>query len=62
MYTIDGRADLKEAELPHLDGYAGSKPVRIGNAAHAQLQLDIFILTGGAEIALEAFAPGRFAR
>jgi GH15 family glucan-1,4-alpha-glucosidase len=42
MYAIDGRSDLSEMELTHLDGYAGSKPVRIGNAAHGQLQLDIY--------------------
>jgi GH15 family glucan-1,4-alpha-glucosidase len=42
MYAIDGRSDLSEEELPHLEGYAGSRPVRIGNAAHEQLQLDIY--------------------
>lgn len=42
MYAVDGRADLTEEELPHLDGYMGSKPVRVGNAAHGQLQLDIY--------------------
>ncbi len=42
MYAIDGRADLVEEELQHLDGYGGSKPVRVGNAAHSQLQLDIY--------------------
>jgi GH15 family glucan-1,4-alpha-glucosidase len=42
MYGIDGRSDLTEEELPHLDGYAGSRPVRVGNAAHGQLQLDIY--------------------
>jgi GH15 family glucan-1,4-alpha-glucosidase len=42
MYAIDGRSDLAEQELTHLDGYAGSRPVRIGNAAHGQLQLDIY--------------------
>ena len=42
MYAIDGRSDLAEEELPHLDGYMGSRPVRIGNAAHGQLQLDIY--------------------
>ena len=42
MFAVDGRADLAEFELPHLDGYMGSKPVRVGNAAHGQLQLDIY--------------------
>ncbi|QEL15008.1 glycoside hydrolase family 15 protein [Limnoglobus roseus] len=42
MYGIDGRADLDEFELSHLDGYRGSKPVRIGNGAHGQLQLDVY--------------------
>jgi GH15 family glucan-1,4-alpha-glucosidase len=42
MYGIDGRSDLEEFELPHLDGYRGSKPVRVGNGAHGQLQLDIY--------------------
>jgi GH15 family glucan-1,4-alpha-glucosidase len=42
MYTLDGRAVLTEAELPHLRGYRGSAPVRIGNAALKQLQLDIY--------------------
>jgi GH15 family glucan-1,4-alpha-glucosidase len=38
MYGIDGRTDLPERELPHLAGYLGSRPVRIGNAAAKQLQ------------------------
>jgi GH15 family glucan-1,4-alpha-glucosidase len=42
MYGIDGRADLTEETLDHLEGYRGSHPVRIGNAAHKQLQLDIY--------------------
>jgi GH15 family glucan-1,4-alpha-glucosidase len=42
MYAVDGRGDLTEAVLPHLHGYRGSVPVRIGNAARAQLQLDIY--------------------
>ncbi|MEU0256690.1 glycoside hydrolase family 15 protein [Streptomyces sp. NPDC006184] len=42
MYGIDGRADLPERELPHLEGYQGSAPVRVGNAAAGQLQLDIY--------------------
>src|SRR6185369_11106623 len=42
MYGIDGRHSLPETELDHLEGYSGSRPVRIGNAAHRQLQLDIY--------------------
>ncbi|MFI7277277.1 glycoside hydrolase family 15 protein [Streptomyces sp. NPDC049879] len=42
MYTIDGHADLPEEELDHLAGYRGSRPVRTGNSAAGQLQLDIY--------------------
>jgi GH15 family glucan-1,4-alpha-glucosidase len=42
MYAVDGRSELLEEELSHLEGYRGSRPVRIGNAAHKQLQLDIY--------------------
>src|SRR5262250_2209501 len=42
VYGIDGRHDLTEQTLDHLDGYRGSRPVRIGNGAYRQLQLDIF--------------------
>jgi GH15 family glucan-1,4-alpha-glucosidase len=42
VYGIDGRRGLKEETLDHLDGYMGSRPVRIGNAAYRQLQLDIY--------------------
>jgi len=42
MYGIDGRKTLTEETLDHLDGYMGSKPVRIGNGAYDQLQLDIY--------------------
>jgi len=42
MYGIDGRTDLTEAELGHLEGHRGSAPVRVGNAAAEQLQLDIY--------------------
>jgi GH15 family glucan-1,4-alpha-glucosidase len=42
VYGIDGRSRLTEEELPHLEGYRGSRPVRVGNAAAAQLQLDIY--------------------
>ncbi|GJL65006.1 MAG: glucoamylase [Nitrospirales bacterium] len=42
MYGIDGRHTLTEESLDHLDGYKGSKPVRVGNGAYNQLQLDIY--------------------
>jgi GH15 family glucan-1,4-alpha-glucosidase len=42
LYGVDGRSDLTEITLDHLDGYRGSKPVRIGNLASQQLQLDIY--------------------
>jgi GH15 family glucan-1,4-alpha-glucosidase len=42
MYGIDGRHFLPEEQLCHLEGYMGSAPVRIGNAAATQLQLDIY--------------------
>jgi GH15 family glucan-1,4-alpha-glucosidase len=42
MYRIDGSSDLDEQILDHLEGYAGSKPVRVGNGAADQLQLDIY--------------------
>ncbi|ACY15164.1 glycoside hydrolase family 15 protein [Haliangium ochraceum] len=41
MYGIDGRHKLEEFTLDHLEGYRGSGPVRIGNGAYDQLQLDI---------------------
>jgi len=42
MYGIDGRSELEEEVLSHLEGYRGSAPVRIGNGAASQLQLDIY--------------------
>jgi GH15 family glucan-1,4-alpha-glucosidase len=42
MYGVAGERRLTELELPWLDGYEGSKPVRIGNAASEQLQLDVY--------------------
>lgn len=42
MYGIDGRTELPEHTLDHLAGYQGAAPVRVGNAAVNQLQLDIY--------------------
>ena len=42
LYDLDGNADIEEVELDHWSGYANSSPVRIGNAASGQLQLDIY--------------------
>jgi GH15 family glucan-1,4-alpha-glucosidase len=42
MYGLDGRQELEEISLDHLSGYENSRPVRIGNAAYQQLQLDIY--------------------
>jgi GH15 family glucan-1,4-alpha-glucosidase len=42
MYGIDGRHELNEETLDHLEGYRGSRPVRVGNGAYNQLQIDIY--------------------
>jgi GH15 family glucan-1,4-alpha-glucosidase len=42
MYTVDGNTDLEEETMDHLEGYRQSGPVRIGNGAQEQLQLDIY--------------------
>jgi GH15 family glucan-1,4-alpha-glucosidase len=42
MYDLYGETKLDEKELPYWSGYRGARPVRIGNAAHDQLQLDIY--------------------
>jgi GH15 family glucan-1,4-alpha-glucosidase len=42
VYAIDGSHELQEEILEHLEGYKGSSPVRIGNGAQKQLQLDIY--------------------
>jgi pentatricopeptide repeat protein len=42
MYRVDGSSDLTEENLDHFEGWRGSRPVRIGNGAADQLQLDIY--------------------
>ena len=42
MYRVDGSSELREENLDNLDGYLHSRPVRIGNGAAGQLQLDIY--------------------
>ena len=42
MYGLGGERRLTEFELPHLPGYEGSSPVRVGNAASEQFQLDVY--------------------
>jgi GH15 family glucan-1,4-alpha-glucosidase len=42
IYTVAGERQLDEFEIPHLPGYEGSRPIRVGNAAYQQVQLDIY--------------------
>jgi GH15 family glucan-1,4-alpha-glucosidase len=42
MYRVDGSSDLTEERLDHFEGWRGSRPVRVGNGASSQLQLDIY--------------------
>ena len=55
MYDVFGRTRLAESELAHLAGYAGSRPVRIGNDAYRQRQLDIY----GEVVTAALRRPGR---
>ena len=59
MYGIDCRSDLPEETLDHLEGYEGSAPVRIGNGAAHQLQLDIYGEVIDAAYVAERFGRGR---
>jgi GH15 family glucan-1,4-alpha-glucosidase len=57
MYGLDGERDLVEWQADWLPGYQGARPVRIGNAAHGQLQLDVFGEIATALHRLRAEAP-----
>ncbi|HEX6288614.1 MAG TPA: glycoside hydrolase family 15 protein [Herpetosiphonaceae bacterium] len=56
MYGVGGEQDLTEVTLDHLEGYRGSRPVRIGNAAYCQHQLDAY---GGVIDAAYAYSRHR---
>ena len=60
MYRVDGSSDLFEETLDHFDGYMGSRPVRIGNGAADQLQLDIYGEAMGSIYALDSGALGEW--
>lgn len=55
VYDLYGRTNLRERELEHLAGYRDSKPVRIGNGAYAQQQLDVY---GEVVLAADAYVAG----
>jgi GH15 family glucan-1,4-alpha-glucosidase len=58
MYRVDGSSELEEEVLDHLEGYMGSRPVRVGNGAADQLQLDIYGEALNSVHALDAGALG----
>jgi GH15 family glucan-1,4-alpha-glucosidase len=55
MYGLRGERRLSEVELGWLDGYQGARPVRVGNAAYEQRQLDVY-----GELALVLYAAGQY--
>jgi GH15 family glucan-1,4-alpha-glucosidase len=57
MYRIDGSSDLQEQELDGFEGYAGSRPVNVGNGAADQLQLDIYGEAFDALFVTERYRP-----
>jgi GH15 family glucan-1,4-alpha-glucosidase len=62
MYDALGHADLTEHTLPHLAGFLDSRPVRIGNAAHEQFQLDVYGELLDAATLLARIDPGSLNR
>ena len=58
MYGVAGERRLAEYEVPWLAGFAGSKPVRVGNAAHEQLQLDVYGEVADAMLQARRFGIG----
>ena len=56
LYSVYGGSEIPEKELDHLDGYKGSRPVRVGNQAAGQFQLDMYgeLISAGYEFALHS--------
>ena len=63
VYDVYGHSRLPESELDHLAGYRGSKPVRIGNGAYDQVQLDVYggVIAAAARPAAAVSIPRRVA-